>query len=128
MKTSPLRLIKAKIELVDKQDINRLPRNIRGLYVLFAGKPEAKVYNVRYVGMSTTGVRPRLLGHRNAKGKRSLWSHCSVFEVWDNVSDREIKELEGLLRHIYRCDEIANELNRTKSFATLKKVDKIELI
>jgi len=125
MTPSPLRLIKGRIEFITQLEINRLPKNIRGIYALFEGEPEQKKFNVKYVGMSTTSVRGRLKRHRKKKG--SLWSHCSIFQVWDNVRDEEIKELEGILRHIYRFDEIANKLNEMKSFKAVKKTLKIDL-
>lgn len=126
MTQSPLRLIKGKIELIAQSEINQLPKDIRGIYALFEGHPEKKVYNVRYVGMSTRSVRTRLKKHR--KKKKTLWSHCTVFEVWYNVRDDEIKELEGILRHIYRYDQVANQLNEMKSFKVFKKILKIKLL
>ncbi|GAF97179.1 unnamed protein product, partial [marine sediment metagenome] len=33
-----------------------------------------------------------------------LWTHFSIFEVWENITENEIKELEGLFRQIYRKD------------------------
>jgi hypothetical protein len=45
-----------------------------------------------------------------------------VFEVWDNVRDDEIRELEGLFRHIYKRDSGANRLNIARGFKALAKV------
>lgn len=59
-------------------------------------------------------------GHK--KYKAGLWTHCSVFEVWDNIRDEEIIELEGLFRHIYRYDTKANSLNVQRGFKKLRKV------
>jgi hypothetical protein len=56
-----------------------------------------------------------------------LWSHFSVFEVRDNVSEADIGELEGLFRHIYRRDSRANRLNMQKTHRPLKKVRLNEL-
>jgi hypothetical protein len=125
MVQSPLRLIKGKIEFVFQDDINRLPRDVRGIYALFDGDADTKLYNVVYVGMSTSSVRGRLKSHR--RRKKDLWTHCSIYQVWDNVREEEIRELEGILRHIYRYDDRANSLNEMKSFKLLKKVDKIDL-
>ncbi|MBN1364073.1 MAG: GIY-YIG nuclease family protein [Syntrophaceae bacterium] len=125
MAQSPLRLIKGRIEFISKSEINRLSKNIRGIYALFDGDPENKIYNVKYVGMSTKSIRGRIKRHR--KKKQTLWSYCSIFEVWENVRDEEIKELEGILRHIYRFDQTANQLNEMKSFKAFKKTVKIEL-
>ncbi len=54
--------------------------------------------------------------------KDGLWSHFSVFEVWDNIREEEIRELEGILRHIYRKDARANRLAVQKSFKKLTRV------
>ncbi len=67
-----------------------------------------------------TSIRGRLRVHRRKKGK--LWTHFSAFEVRDNVSEEEVKELEGLFRHIYRKDTRANKLNRQKAFKKLNTV------
>ena len=125
MTQSPLRLIKGRIEFLPQSEINQLQKDIRGIYALFEGDTEQRIFNVKYVGMSTTSVRGRLKRHRKKKGK--LWSHCTVFQVWDNIRNEEIKELEGILRHIYRYDQVANQLNEMKSFKALKKTNTIKL-
>ena len=33
---------------------------------------------------------------RAANRRRGLWTHFSVFEVWDNVWEQEVAELEGI--------------------------------
>jgi hypothetical protein len=45
-----------------------------------------------------------------------------VYEVWDNIRQDEIAELEGLFRHIYRFDSHANRLNIAKSYQRLRRV------
>jgi hypothetical protein len=72
------------------------------------------------------GVRSRLMRHREKKAR--LWTHASVYEVWDNVRDDEVRELEGLFRHIYRDDARANTLNVQRGFKKLRQVrdDRIE--
>jgi hypothetical protein len=45
-----------------------------------------------------------------------------VFEVFENVSEQEVAELEGLVRHLYRKDSRANNLNVQKSFAPFKRI------
>jgi len=64
--------------------------------------------------MATRGVRGRLESHVKRKG--DLWTHFSAFEVWDNIRDEEIVELEGLFRHLYRKDSRANALNVQRNF------------
>lgn len=126
MAQSALRLVKKFSEYLTLSDVDRLPRGLRGIYVLY--KHRGGKFNVVYVGMSatgTTGIKRRLRAHR--KQKKTLWSHFSVFEVWDNIRDDEIRELEGLFRHIYRLDSRANALNLQGGFKPLKTLDRIDL-
>ncbi|MES9945042.1 MAG: GIY-YIG nuclease family protein [Candidatus Thiodiazotropha sp.] len=124
MEQSSLRLIKRCIEYLPVEDILRFPRGIRGIYVLYKYRSRINKYDVVYVGMTNAGsgggVRGRLRGHK--KRKEGLWTHCSVFEVWDNIRDEEIVELEGLFRHIYRLDAKANTLNVQRGFKKLRGV------
>ena len=124
MEQSQLRLIKRCMEYIPEKDINNLPRGIRGIYVLYHKRPRINRYDVVYVGMARSGnrggLRSRLRRHK--KKKKGLWTHCSVFEVWDNIRDDEVIELEGLFRHIYRLDSRANELNLQKGFRKLKDI------
>lgn len=121
---SPLRLIKRTIEYLPVEEVLELPRGIRGIYVLYSYRPRLDKHDVVYVGMTNAwkggGVRGRLKRHKNKK--LGLWTHCSVFEVWDNIRDDEIKELEGLFRHIYRDDSRANSLNMQRGFKKLKTI------
>ena len=52
------------------------------------------------------------------------WTHFWVFEVWDNIREDEVKELEGILRHIFRKDLHANKFGIQKSFNKLTRVRK----
>jgi hypothetical protein len=61
------------------------------------------------------------MAHARSEAKRDLWTHFSVFEVFDNVRGEEIEELEGLLRHIYRRDARANRLNVQRGFKKLAR-------
>ena len=126
MEQSPLRLIKRSSEYIRLEDINNIPRGLRGIYVLYNRRPKLKAYDVVYVGMTfggKGGIRRRLKGHR--RKKIGLWTHCSIFEVWDNIRDDEIIELEGLFRHIYKMDSRANKLNKQRGFKKLKMVPDI---
>jgi len=120
---SPLRLVKAAEEFISVDELKRVPRGLRGIYVLYK-KGQRKRFDVVYVGMAGEGgIRPRLNSHR--KKKADLWTHCSIYQVWDNIRTEEIRELEGLFRHIYRRDIRASRLNVQRSFVTLKKVPRI---
>jgi len=124
MQQSPPRLIKRSAEYLPVEEVLKIPRGIRGIYVLYSHKPKTNKYDVVYVGMTTAGegggIRRRLRSHKVRKS--GLWSHCSIFEVWDNIRDDEIVELEGLFRHIYHHDSKANSLNVQRRFKKLIQV------
>jgi hypothetical protein len=122
MAESILRLIKRSAEFRSIDEVRDVPKRRRGLYVLYRRRRKAGVehFDVVYVGMARTGMLARLISH--TKTKKQDWTHFSVFEVWDNVRDEEIVELEGLFRHLYRCDSKANRLNKQKKFQRAFKV------
>ncbi len=128
MPESELRLIKRWGKYLSIDKVNSVPKGLRGFYVLYKHVKKTESYNVVYVGMSSSGrdtghIRGRLKNHR--KKKVGLWSHFSIFEVWDNIRDEEIRELEGLFREIYKEDSSANKLNKQKGFRKLKRIPKI---
>ena len=130
MQQSELRLIRSKVEFLTRDDVDVLPKGRRGIYVLYREESRrGKKYDVLYLGMARAGkgrgLKRRLLSH--ARKKRN-WTHFSVFEVWDNVRDEEVVELEGLFRHIYRYDTRANSLNVMRSFKKLARVPKLDLV
>ena len=124
MPVSELRLIKRCVEFVPIDEAKNVPHRTRGVYVLFKYRPRLNKYDVVYIGMAggekKAGICGRLGKHK--REKRDLWTHFSIFEVWDNIREDEVKELEGIFRHIYRRDNRANRLNLQKSFKKLTKV------
>ncbi|MDE3176800.1 MAG: GIY-YIG nuclease family protein [Pseudomonadota bacterium] len=131
-------LFKNYVEHVPKDKIREMvPELVRGIYVLFNENNDKlfsensnKKMDVVYIGRSTLGktqgVGARLLNHMRTKNekKEKPWSHFSVFEVWDNVSDLAIAELEALILHIYARDGSANKLNiqrNSKLFLTIRR-------
>jgi hypothetical protein len=122
MAESILRLIKRSAEFISIDEVGDVPKGRRGLYVLYKRRPKAGIehFDVVYVGMARNGMLARLISH--TKTKQREWTHFSVFEVWDNVRDEEIVELEGLFRHLYRRDSKANSLNKQKKFHKAFKV------
>jgi len=127
MPQSILRFIRRSAEFLDRNDVSRLPDGLRGIYVLYDGYVERgkQRYDVRYVGMSAgnhLAIKGRLRSHTKSKRKGDKWTHVSVFQVWDNVTDKEIVELEGFARHIYRKDSTANTLNIQRGYKKLKSV------
>lgn len=125
MRESALRLIKCQLEFQPKEQVEGFPSGRRGLYVLYSlSQSDGKEhYDVVYVGMATRGIRSRLRSHVKSAKKSGVWTHFSAFEVWPNIRDEEIVELEGLFRHLYRKDSRANALNIQRNF---KKMDHLE--
>ena len=122
MPESPLRLIKRCAEYQAKDQIRCMPSKRRGLYVLYRKRRirGRDTYAVVYIGLATTSMRQRLASHRRSKGTR--WTHFSVFEVWENIRDEEIVELEGLFRFVYKKDRHASRLNVQRGFKRMGKV------
>lgn len=90
-------------------------------------KSGKEVFDVKYVGMTkggSGGVRARLRSHAKSLKKGSLWDHFSVFEVFENIKDSEIEELEGLFRHLFKRDSNANALNAQRGYRPLGRVRK----
>jgi hypothetical protein len=108
-----------------------VPKQLRGIYVLYRCLSKTPTrssrYEVQYVGMTATGardgIRGRLKRHARSRRKEKRCTHFSVFEVWDNIRDDEIAELEGLFRYIYRKDPEANALNKQRGFKKMKLVE-----
>lgn len=129
MPASELRLIKHCVEFRDKSYIKKIPLRTRGVYVLYKKRsnkknPKGEAFDVVYIGMAggekKAGIGGRLRAHKKKKG--DLWTHFSIFEVWDNIREEEVRELEGILRHIFRKDSHANKLGIQKSFKKLTKI------
>jgi len=107
-------------EFQGKDQVEEMPKGARGIYVLYDHQGDS--FDVVYVGLSKTGMRIRLLRHRQSREKSSVWTHFSVFQVHDHISNAQINELEGLFRQIYRRDSRANRLNKQKTHGPLKRV------
>ncbi len=123
MPISPLRLIRNSVEYCSRNDISAVPPKTRGIYVLYKYGHHFDSYNVVYVGMAggeRSGVKGRLQSHLRSKGDQ--WTHFSVYQVWDNIREDEVRELEGLFRHLYRYDHRANKLNKQRGFKKLNQV------
>jgi hypothetical protein len=129
MPIAPLRLVRRCFEFAPQDDYVTVPPGTRGMYVLYkrrqsrAADRQAPRFDVVYIGLaagSGLGIRARLRSHVRRKGHE--WTHFSVYEVWDNIRQDEIAELEGLFRHIYRFDSHANKLNVAKSYLQLRRI------
>lgn len=123
MPKSILRLIKNVFEFQSKENIGEIPPRLRGIYALYQYIPKTKAYDLVYIGMARgdkSGIKGRLLSHN--KRKRDLWTHFSAYAVWENISEAEIEELEGLFRHLFRFDSKANRLNKQKGYKKLNRI------
>ena len=89
----------------------KIPHITRGIYILYQKKPrrgKEKIYEVFYIGVggvsrnAKSGVGSRIRNHH--KTKKNGWTHYSFFEVHDNISREEIRELEGLFLRVFRHD------------------------
>jgi hypothetical protein len=124
--TSKLRLLQHCAEFQPLGKVDSIPNGTRGIYALLKkrGKrnkvTKGDKFDVVYIGMSRTGIRSRLRSHVVSKEK--LWTHFSVYAVWPNIYDEEIRELEGLFRAIYRKDTKANRVAVQKGFVELKRI------
>jgi hypothetical protein len=133
MSVSELKLIKRCAEFCEMDQKRNIPSKTRGIYVLFKRRKKFNKrtkkwkdkFDVVYIGMARgvkSGVHGRLNSH--ARSKEGEWTHFSIFEVWDNITEAEVAELEGLFRHIYRKDTKANRLNEQRGFKKLRTVGK----
>jgi hypothetical protein len=123
MPFSELRWIKRCAEYLPREQARRIPRRRRGIYVLFRHVKD-KEYEVVYVGMAggpNAGMRSRITAH-NRRFSTNKWTHFSLFEVWDNISEAEVRELEGLVRHIFRRDPAALAESKQRGFKKLRLV------
>jgi hypothetical protein len=125
MPISKCRFIKRVAEFVPAHQSKNVPDNTRGIYALLNQiKPKGREqFDVVYVGMSAgkrAGMYSRLNVHK--KSKRIDWTHFTIFEVHDNITSHEIKELEGLFRHMYRKDSRANKYNRQLSHKSFLEI------
>jgi hypothetical protein len=121
MAISETKLIERCVQWQPKSDVGQIPHGTRGVYALLHHVPKANKFNVVYIGMAPLGgMRSRLISH--IKSSTKIWSHFSIFKVWDNVTEAEVSELEGLFREIYRKDETANRFNKQKKYKKLQNV------
>jgi hypothetical protein len=108
--------------------LNEVPHNTRGFYVLYdrvrPKKGRVRQAAVTYIGISglgkgSAGIRSRLRSHNR---KKDDWSHFSFFEVHDNITADEIRELEALLLQIFQHDPRVNLSNVQTGSSRFRKV------
>jgi bisphosphoglycerate-independent phosphoglycerate mutase (AlkP superfamily) len=126
MPKSPLRIFKSVKEFISIENISKIPRRIRGIYVLFE-RVKGDKYKVVYIGRSEKSVKGRIDEHTRSKSKVGQWDHFSVYEVHDNISDEEIRELEALILFMYRRDPRTNKLNALRGSGAFRSIRKVPL-
>ena len=121
MALAPLRFIKQCIEFCKFTDseVEHIPPRTRGFYVLY--KENGEDYEVVYIGMAG-GPHAGVLGRLKAALKTKDATHFSVFEVHDTVSEEEVRELEGLLRHVFARDRRVDVQATQRKYARLRRV------
>lgn len=126
-KQSIFRIIKRWHRYKERGDWEHVRRHTRGLYVLYRAAPagmfEAVYIGVAGIGQNSGGDILSRLKIQN-RFKKKGWTHYSMFEVHDNVTREEIRELEALLLAIFRDDpriELANKQKGSKRLDELCK-------
>lgn len=134
---APLRLIK-NCHLYQERATCKakahIPHVTRGLYVLYKAEPHKNTFEVTYIGVggvqsevAKSGVRGRIRTHDKRAEEKKIkdWTHYSYFEVHDNISSEEIRQLESLLLTIFRHDkriDLDNIQHGGREFRKLSKL------
>ena len=123
---SLLKTIKRWRRYEKRGDWSTVPDRTRGFYVLYNKRRGAtKRYDVVYIGVAGLGTKLKrgIVGRlRNHARKKDGWSHYSFFEVHDNITKEDIRELEGLLLSIFRHDSRVRLQNVQKGSRLLSKL------
>ena len=122
MPISELKLIKRCAEHREKYEVYDMPRGIRGIYALLKYRRILDNFDLVYIRMGRRNIKQMIKARIKSKKKSDMWTHFSIFEVWDNITDTEIEELEGLFRHLYKRDSRANKLNKQKRYHKMFKI------
>lgn len=124
---SLLRLIKRWKRHESRDKWSEVLTDTRGVYVLYNMVAEDS-YHVVYIGVAGLGptggggIRRRLKRHdANISG----WTHFSLFEVHDNITGDEIREIEALLLGIFRHDPRIELTNKQKGSRKLNQLRKL---
>ena len=121
-----LRTIKRWRRYEPRDSWRKVPKDTRGLYVLYR-KGRTSAFEVSYIGVAGLGptggggIRSRLKSH---DARKPGWTHYSLFEVHDNVTRDDIRELEALLLGIFRHDsriQLSNKQVGSRKFYALRR-------
>jgi len=118
-------LVKLEIEFQPSGSIMRVPPNLTALYVLYSHDSESRHMNVRYVGYanSQSGEDARSMLWQQHKLNGRMWSHFSVYELWDHFQKDDTRAVETLFDHVYRHDShLKSHLAKNKRVETRDNV------
>jgi hypothetical protein len=127
-KQSLLRVLKRWKRYALRENWNKdIPSSTRGVYVLYDNfsPKEFRVVYIGVAGLGTSGgggIRSRIKRHDRKIKKK--WTHYSLYEVHDNITRDEIRELEALLLSIFRDDKrilLTNKQTGSKKFTLLRR-------
>ena len=117
-KQSLLRLIKRWKQYEPREKRTDVPKGTRGVYVLYRENREVVYIGVAGLGRTGGGAIINRLKRHNQKTKD--WKYFSFFEVHDNVTSDEIREIESLLLGIFQDDQRIDLANKQKGSKKLR--------
>lgn len=128
MKVSPCYLFSRSVEFCEIEQLDMMLPYMKGIYVLYQCYDDGHM-EVVYIGVGlgkANGIKGQLMIHRDQQP--NVWSHFSVFEVWDNITKKQIKELAGFFRHVYRQAPYAMRgAAETKEYEPLVRIRRLDL-
>jgi hypothetical protein len=124
-KQSALRIVKRWKRYEPRENYRDVPAMTRGFYVLYENHKAGNEYEVRYIGIGGLGgksaIASRIKSHHRRKPD---WTHFSYFEVHDNISAGEIREMEQLLLAIFADDSRIRLTNIQKGSRNFREARK----
>lgn len=121
-----LKIVKRWRRYMPRGKWSAVPPKTRGFYVLYRQRNNSdNHFEVVYIGVAGLGqkLKQGITGRLKSHHKRIKgWTHFSCFEVHDNVSREDIRELESLLLSIFRHDSRIKLENVQRSSRTLYKL------
>jgi hypothetical protein len=126
MPSTKLNLVKRCGEFIPRAQRNEVPLKTRGIYALLKQQVGGR-YKVVYIGIATKrgGIKARLQVHVN-RWNEVKWSHFSFFEMWHNIPNSLIQEIEFLFLHIFRKHKTRG--SKTLKLNTIMKSRKLKRI
>lgn len=118
-------LVRHEIEYLPTRCVTQLPSNMTALYVLYSYDNESRHMNVCYVGYANhqNGDDARSMLQLQHRLNGRMWSHFSVYELWDHFQKDDAKAVDALFNHVYRRDShLRTHLVRNRRIETSDNV------